>query len=280
MTAREDEGASGIGVGLRRASGLHWVGVGIGVVVTVSLAVVQIWLMLGESAGDVVYTVNPVRTQVVSAGQATGLEILHNGRKIGDVNVTAVQVAVWNAGYGSVRSEEILKPVVVCTEPWVEILEVSIAKCWRESEVTGFRVVDLAEEMKVGKVPIEWRILERGDGASIQLVYVGSEEVGFRVDGVIEGRGEMREVVIDIGVKSAEEQVRSKRVFGKIVAIGGICIVFPGIAVIMWLAWGMRPWSRFIRYIVVGSWVTGIVMLVLGGITLARWVIPGPPFGF
>jgi hypothetical protein len=127
--------------------------------------------------------VNPVKTIVVKAGEASSLRVLHGELEIrGDV--TAAQVAIWNDGTESIRPENVLSPVVILPRPPVPILEAKIRKVSRAiigAALDNSRIAD-------GVVPVSWRILEHSDGAVIQLIFAGSTATDIAVEGTVEGQ--------------------------------------------------------------------------------------------
>ncbi|MDP2954592.1 MAG: hypothetical protein Q8O76_14915, partial [Chloroflexota bacterium] len=113
---------------VKRAMGSPWVsGVSLLLaVVGIVFGVFTYWTSQKER--ELVFTVNPVRTTVVSAGQATELEVLHRGKPVSGSDITAVQIAIWNAGKQSIRPENVLDGISIFTQPPVPILEASIRK--------------------------------------------------------------------------------------------------------------------------------------------------------
>lgn len=107
---------------------------------------------------ELVYAVNPVRTTVVSAVECSpDLRVLYRGVDLGCENITSAQVAIWNSGNLSIRSENILKDVVIITEPEVEILDASVRGY--HNEETKFAIVYDQELWMHGRIPVSWQIL-------------------------------------------------------------------------------------------------------------------------
>jgi hypothetical protein len=214
-----------------------------------------------------------MRTTVVTAGQASELAVLYKGEPLGNVDVTTAQVAIWNAGKQSIRGENILEDVVIFTDPPVPILEASIRQ--RSREVTGFTLADIPESLASGSVPVSWRILEEGDGASIQLIYVGAQAVDFRVEGVIEGLRGIKHVELGVKITTPQEQIREQQ---SIRWIWGIMALFSVAFIIFIIVTGFRmhrPWHDFI-----------IIVPLLGmfGVSVWQYFFVStrfwPPFGF
>ncbi len=248
-------------------------------VAVVALIVMIVFFFASQTERDLVYAVNPIKTTVVKMGQASGLEVRHNGGELGDVDITAAQVAVWNSGDDSIRKENILREVVIYTDPPVKILEVSIVKYSREFEITYFSVLESRELMDKGRVPISWNILERDDGASIQLIYLGSPEISIYVDGLIEGSGEIKKVGRELKIKTPIEQVRSEqRAAWFLIGFGVLVLVL----VIFMAREALKDW-REDRKLAIFEIVVLVVMV--GSFSVGVWYTVGagplgPPFGF
>ncbi|MBA7698569.1 hypothetical protein ES703_107247 [subsurface metagenome] len=233
---------------------------------------------VSQTSRELVYAVNPVRTEVVTMGQATGLQIIHNGVDLGDVDITAAKIAIWNSGKESIRKENILKDIIIKTDPSVPILEVSIVKYYRDADVTGFSILESKELLGTGKVPLSWRILEKNDGACIQLIYLGSTDVNINVEGLIEGSGEVGSVDTNVEIESPDEQVRSDR-RAKWIFIGVLftyaIISFVGVYIFFKDA---KNWKERIFPILLAIQGTGLLGVVVWYIIVR---VPSvPPFGF
>ena len=114
-------------------------------VAVIALIATLVLFFLSQSHQELVYAVNPVRTRVVTAEQARGIEIRYKGLELRDADVTIGQVAIWNSGDQSIRKENILKDIVIYTEPAVKLLEVKIVNANRALDVTNFSLIDPPE---------------------------------------------------------------------------------------------------------------------------------------
>ena len=168
--------------------------------------------LVSRKRRDLVFSVNPIRTRVVSSRQATDLSVSYQNEPLGNVDITAVQLAIWNAGNESIKTEHIRREIIVTTNPRVRILEASVRKV---SHDTGFNLPDSTDSKAEGKVPLSWEILERNDGASIQLLYLdnplGTSEVDILIEGLIEGQGRPKRKVTSSSFKSPQEHRKSLR---------------------------------------------------------------------
>jgi hypothetical protein len=167
---------------LRRFSN-PWVGV-LGTVFTIVGVGLAIYFYFGGArTRRLTYSVNPVKTIVVKAGEASTLRVLHGDQEIkGDI--TAAQVAIWNDGTESIRPENVLSPVRILLHPPVPILEAKIRKVSREVIGAALDTSRLSD----GVVPVTWKILEHNDGAVIPLIFAGPTETDIAVEGTVEGQ--------------------------------------------------------------------------------------------
>ena len=131
---------------------------------------------------ELTFEVNPVRTAVVQSDASSEIKIIYQGKEVtGDI--TACQVAIWNAGKQSVKKENILEPITI-TLTNCQILEATIHR--RSRDVCG-TALDLAN-IQEGKIKINWGILEKNDGCAIQLIYAGPRNQPIQISGTIEGQ--------------------------------------------------------------------------------------------
>jgi hypothetical protein len=254
----------------RRISVGTWIGI-IGVLV----GIISLFLYLNSRAErELVYAINPVRTAVVTAGQASELAVFYEGEPLGSVDVTAAQVAIWNEGKQSIREENILEDVVICADPPVPILEASIGQYSRE--VTKFTLVGTPESLASGRVPVSWYILENKDGASVQLIYVGTEEVDFYVEGVIEGLRGIKDVELRVATQTPQERI-SKQQEIRWVILGLACIIGVAMMFNIYLVFRSGTWRRR-DFIETAIYLGFTVFCILGyfSYSVGLW----PPFGF
>lgn len=141
-----------------------------------------------RSGPDLTYCLNPVRTTVIKANTANTLKVFAAGKELNG-DVTAVQLAFWNEGKSPVRGSDILKPVQIQTGNTAQILEVTITKVSRPE--IQFEVDQ--SHIGQGEVKLNWKILETGDGAVLQIIYAGNTKNTFSVNGTIVGQQKLSE---------------------------------------------------------------------------------------
>jgi hypothetical protein len=133
------------------------------------------------------FAVNPVRTAVVQSGQSSQIKVSYLGKEISG-DITACQIALWNAGKRPIKKDDILEPVII-TLTNAQILEATIRHLSRN--VTGI-ALDL-NHIQDGRIGINWNILEKGDGCDIQLIYAGSRSQTIEIFGIVEGQKEIKQ---------------------------------------------------------------------------------------
>jgi len=239
------------------------VGVGLGV-----------WFFIASKRErDLTYFVHPVKSIVARAGETSALSITSNGRPVVG-EVTTAQIAFWNRGSESIRSEHILEPFVIKTG--VPILEARLRKTSRA--VSGIALDD--SSIRKGEITLSWHILEPADGGVVQLIFEGGIDTPITASAIIEGQQTFEPLEFDRKIQSPDEQYRST--FGEIRGQGyasvGIGVVSGGYFVRSALRTRKRTgrlpgdwwWNLVQSAFLIGA---GIVFLLIGR-------DPGPPFGF
>lgn len=129
------------------------------------------------------YYVYPVRAALVRKGNISALEAVYDGKKI-EGDVTVAQIAIWNRGKQPISKSLRLRPVELYTEPNTPILDATIRKSSRD--IINFNLDN--SQLTLGRLQVNWDILEQDDGAIIQIVYVGDEHTLFKMDGILIGQ--------------------------------------------------------------------------------------------
>jgi hypothetical protein len=158
-------------------------------------------------ARELTYYVHPVRAIVATTGTASQLSVNYAGKEI-ITDVTAVQVALWNRGRETIRTADILKPLIIQTEGGTPILEATIRMETRD--VVGLRKVD-ESELDRGRLAVSWDILEENDGGVVQLIVAGKPDVKITAAAVIEGQRNIEEETFSGNIRSVHEQYSDAR---------------------------------------------------------------------
>ncbi len=204
------------------------------------------------------YYIHPVRTIIAKAGVASSLHVFHdNDEKEITEDITSAQIVIGNRGNVPIRAEDILSQIKVVMVPSSPILEAQVTRLSRE--VTEFKIAD--SQLTNGIVPVSWRILEEGDNAVIQIIYLGDEDVDIEVDGVVIGER-------DIEPFSLQGNLRSSRIGSIVVFV----VSLLGTIAILTVTRG--HWEKFIL------WFAGLYLLLALGSIVFWFLSPPPPFGF
>jgi len=161
------------------------IGFGLGIAASLVAAVV-FYVLVESKSRDLSLYINPTKTTIVRSEQTSDLHVLYKGQSVSS-DVTALQMAVWNAGKEPIRSEHILAPIVLSTSPRTPILEARIRHVSRS--VVGIQLD--TGRLADGILPLSWKILEHNDGATIQLIVAGSDKITASIKGVVEGQRQL-----------------------------------------------------------------------------------------
>jgi hypothetical protein len=137
------------------------------------------------------------RTVLVNRELAIGqkLSVSYAGSVSNSGDITAVQCYFWNSGRAPIHNQDILKPIKLVLEAGSEILDVGVIRQSRPDIVDFHVVPDITEDGKrTNKASVSFRILEKGDGAALQVVYEGGPSAKVLFTGVVEG-AEIKPVV-------------------------------------------------------------------------------------
>lgn len=127
-------------------------------------------------------------TTIVRSGQTSDLGVSFKGTAVSG-DVSSIQIALWNYGDQPIRRENILsKKITLKLEPPTKMLGVRLKAAKRN--VSGFELDDSQRDQ--GIITCSWDIFEEGDGALIEIIYLGNK-THLSVDGVLEGHGTMEE---------------------------------------------------------------------------------------
>lgn len=162
-----------------------WTVIGnIGAVVGIISLPLSLWLYFASVVSPgLTFRVNPAKAVVVKSGQSSRLRVTLNGKPV-KTDITAAQVAVWNSGRAPIARSSVLEGLVITTPPNVPILEASIRKSTR-----GISNVRLdTTQISKGRLRVGWQILEKNDGAVIQIVYAGSPNANINARAAIIGQ--------------------------------------------------------------------------------------------
>jgi hypothetical protein len=242
----------------------------------IGIALSVYFFLASREKSELTYFVHPAKAAVVRTGQTSRVSVQFDGQNLtGDI--TAAQIAFWNAGRGPIRGNAILSPLVIRTGNNERILAARLRKTSRD--VAG--VVLDSSRLAIGEVEIRWNILEQNDGGVLQIVYVGNEAVNIQARAVLEGQPQIVRLDYARALSTpGEEYARRQGWMSRLpsyIMVGMGCVAT---AMMLWLQLRRRRRGQTMR---ASDWV----MLLQGPVMigLATWLLfldrsPGPPFGF
>jgi hypothetical protein len=177
------------------SSGNRWYSHPLVNVLSLAIGVVGILLasffyLKSKASREPYFYLEPERTILVNRDLAIGqkLAVSYDGYTGATGDITAVQCYFWNAGGTPIHSQDVLEPIAVALPVGNEILEAAVIRQSRPS-IVDFRVTSEVggDGKRTNTASIRFKILEKGDGASLQIVYAGGPEVPIQFSGAIEG---------------------------------------------------------------------------------------------
>ena len=91
---------------------------------------------------------------MVRTGEVSRLSVTYNGKPVTS-DITAAQIAIWNAGTKPIRADDVLEPIILKIGALTPILEAKVRYVTRE--VIAFRVGQV--KSGVSELPVNFRIL-------------------------------------------------------------------------------------------------------------------------
>ena len=157
-----------------------------------------------QSFPNLLAQVHPSRAILVLPEGAQDLTILADGKQIKGP-VTSAQISIWNAGSKPIKTEDILEKIQIKTNKPTPLISVRVLRTTRT--LTNF-TTDLTEASS-GVVGINFKILEKGDGALLQITYEGDERLEFTGMGVIVGQSAFKVTKLAVEENKKETKYHS-----------------------------------------------------------------------
>lgn len=260
---------------VRRLVSNNWI-IAIVVAIVSSLPVVYFHYD-GIHERNLTYFIHPVKSVIVQSGQSSDIQVSFRGKAIkGDI--TSLQIAFWNEGKESIRTQHVLHPFIIETHEHSPILEAKIRK--QSREVVGLKLDK--SEMEQGQLGISWFILEESDGGVVQLILAGDADTDISVYAVIEGQKQINFVSFDKKINSPHESYSS--IFQK-VRVGGWVALTYGLFFLVAMLIALYSRKRKNPFYILDrldywSLAISIFSLCFGLFAITMAKPPGPPFGF
>ena len=286
-----------------------WVGMAGLIIGAAGIALAVFFFLANKDERKLNFFVHPVKTILASSNLEIDLpwhELYKSDDKlITKANdVTAVQIAFWNSGDLSIKKADVLKRLTIQTKGEIPIWQAFFKK--QSRIVTGVEL--LKENMSKGRLDVKWEILEKNDGAVVQLIILGGVETTLEAKAIIEGQPEINYVEFSKRIKTPTEQyndyIKNKKEALWIIIIGPTSIIAMLLAVVLLRVKTLRkgfdfdrkileimfknvesrkPRARKIPIIIAFVYFIGLALFIaiVAFISYrAAVVAAGPPFGF
>lgn len=178
---------------------LHYVTALAGIVISIFL------YYMSERGSELRFAVKPSRVEMVNTSWASLLSIRYQGSPV-EGGITVAQVALWNAGRTPIGTEDVVDQIEIYTDPAVPILNASLRSARKATNMSLDRSL-----FARGRLPVRWKVLERGDGGVVEILYNGPPSVGIFIRGDLLDPGYMSTYSNQVGFESPEEEFRLLR---------------------------------------------------------------------
>jgi hypothetical protein len=238
-------------------------GIIIGVVsILVSIALGYYFYRSSLESRQLKYAIDPVRTAIVNSSQSSDLSVLYRGNIVRGGNLSSIRVYMWNEGKKPIiaASQDILRPIQLRFSEDIEILDARVLSVSRPEANLKVAINDAAKNL----LDVWFSILENNDGASIQLIFVGSPTANLVVDGSIVGQSEVQEEKLYQNDKDAPllYQAKNFRILDFMPLI--LPIMFIALVELFIKRWDIA--GRKLRFIKIGGGL--IIMAVISAMIL------------
>jgi len=163
----------------------QWLALGGLVTALLGIIAAYVFYLKGKREPSPWCSVHPLRIHIVDTAQTKieGLEVRHNGVIISDRNITATTIFFGNRGNAPIRSVDVLVPLTIRFPDDTEILDVRVIQASRP--ICGFMVGPIDSGGHTASLGFD--IIERFDGAKIQIIYRGDPDAAITVSGTFVG---------------------------------------------------------------------------------------------
>jgi len=175
----------------KRILNLHNFNLLLGILGAVGVAF-SVWAYFAaQEKHDLTYSISPTRTAILLKDKMEGLSVTYRGMSISN-DVSSAEIRIWNQGRKSIRGGDISnggdveKPLSIHTPNGEPIYQIMVGTKTNRDE-TGFNI-STKDTHTLGNIVFDWKILEYGDMAKIQIIYGGSVTLPILVDGTVEGQ--------------------------------------------------------------------------------------------
>jgi hypothetical protein len=154
---------------------------------------------------DLSFYEHEIRSTLIPKDGIREFEVIFRGQRVTE-DVTETRVSVWNGGRRSIKSENVLLPIEIYTDPPARIFYTELLHANRLA-ITDFASRPVDETSTA--IRLNWKILEGGDGVVLRLVHAGSRDVQVKIRGSVEGQRAVTVVPTNRGKDGANRRSSS-----------------------------------------------------------------------
>jgi hypothetical protein len=218
---------------------------------------------------DPVFAVEPSRAEIISRDRINiaPIRVTHvDGTPI-EGDIYAAQFYFWNAGKEAISHDDVLTPLTITMEDTsARLLDYRVLTATRSVVAPRLRIPPIDTPTVFPTLLLEFRILEKDDGISGQLIYQGPRAVPVTIVGDIEGvRG---------GIRTAARGPASERAVSVLWLIGGLFAVVVLGAVLIIRKSGLRVNVKPALGLAsrAGGWIFQVLVVVILILLLVNFV--------
>ena len=159
-----------------------------------------------ERTRNLSFRLSTDRAEILKSGVSSDITAFYKGAAING-DLIAYRFFVWNAGREPIRwADDVLKEIIVRPADGMKLLEAKVIRATREE--IGFSVANRTADSN--DLVLKWKILERGDGALIQVLATNATSPPFHITGTVVGQGGLD--IVSVEANDRDKLIR--RLFG------------------------------------------------------------------
>jgi hypothetical protein len=177
--------------GILRLIAEHPLAVLIGIIASVLGVIVSVYFGVWPvfPKRELTYSIQPIRTAIVEVNSQSGIGVTYKGQPV-NKDISAAQITVYNAGAEPIRREDIISPIELVVSNGI-----IVERSFSAPPLPGTEF-QLATNLVSGRLALDWKILEKGDKAVIQIVYLGKRDLPIILQGRIVGQVAPKQVIL------------------------------------------------------------------------------------
>jgi len=223
---------------------------------------------------NLTYYIHPARTAIVSTKTESNISFKYRGYEI-ETDLSVVTIAFWNAGDKEIRKNDILSPFTIKTDSGAPILDVKVLKKSRDPIVIEYD----NSKKENGLIEIKWNVLEKHDGAVIQIIYASSVKEKINIFVTLIGQPTISFLEYPSSIKTPSEQYEAYKQKQK--QNGFFLLAFGIFTLFFNILSKKKLWkNEWKKRITLSDYMQPLLFFVWAFYELIFKSVPFPPFGF